>query len=195
MARPRNDAEGKAAKERMEDAFWAMLAEMPYQEMTMSRLAKRAGVNHNTFYYHFASLDDMAIELLERNLDEYLPIQIMAGFMQSDFDIAQIFAKPGMGLRFERVCLVAGPHGASWMVESLKAAVVDLWLSMANLKAEDLSEQERMELAFVLGGIISVLGSGLVHSPIGSFAAVAEGPLGHAAFETMQRILEGHASA
>ena len=47
----------------------------------------------------------------------------------------------------------------------------------------------------VLGGIISVLGSGLVHSPIGSFAAVAEGPLGHAAFETMQRILEGHASA
>ena len=42
--------------------FQEMLAEMPFDKITVSALVKRAGVSPNTFYYHYqdiyALLDD-----------------------------------------------------------------------------------------------------------------------------------------
>ncbi len=55
MARPKRVEGEKAARERMEDAFWNMLSEMPYHEMTGKELRGRAGVSHNTFYYYYIS--------------------------------------------------------------------------------------------------------------------------------------------
>ena len=45
MARPRKDQEGPTAVERMEEAFWEILAEKPYAQITVSEIAKRAQVN------------------------------------------------------------------------------------------------------------------------------------------------------
>ena len=56
MARPRKDQEGPTAVERMEEAFWEILAEKPYAQITVSEIAKRAQVNKNAFYYHFDGL-------------------------------------------------------------------------------------------------------------------------------------------
>ena len=52
MARPRKDQEGPTAVERMEEAFWEILAEKPYAQITVGEIAKRAQVNKNAFYYH-----------------------------------------------------------------------------------------------------------------------------------------------
>ena len=45
MARPRKDQEGPTAVERMEEAFWEILAEKPYAQITVGEIAKRAQVN------------------------------------------------------------------------------------------------------------------------------------------------------
>ena len=42
MARPRKDQVGPTAVERMEEAFWEILAEKPYAQITVGEIAKRA---------------------------------------------------------------------------------------------------------------------------------------------------------
>ncbi len=69
MARPRRIEGRKTALERMEDAFWDMLAEMPYHQMTGRELRARAGVSHNTFYYYFASKEELMEAMVARTID------------------------------------------------------------------------------------------------------------------------------
>ena len=60
MARPRKDQEGPTAVERMEEAFWEILAEKPYAQITVGEIAKRAQVNKNAFDYHFDGVGALA---------------------------------------------------------------------------------------------------------------------------------------
>ena len=68
MARPRKDQEGPTAVERMEEAFWEILAEKPYAQITVGEIAKRAQVNKNAFYYHFDGLGALAAQALDSML-------------------------------------------------------------------------------------------------------------------------------
>ena len=60
MARPKRDPDKKPAFERIEDAFWDILSEKPFDKITISELSKRAGVNHNLLYFYFDGIEDMA---------------------------------------------------------------------------------------------------------------------------------------
>lgn len=59
MGRPRKEEEGKARQALM-DAFWELLAEDDYAQLSIRALSNRAHVNHNTFYRYFESIDDLA---------------------------------------------------------------------------------------------------------------------------------------
>ena len=48
------------AKERLENAFWELLADRDYRKITVTDVVREAGVNRNSFYYHFSSLPELA---------------------------------------------------------------------------------------------------------------------------------------
>lgn len=74
------EKEGRpSAWDRMIEAFWKLLDEMPYSDITLMALIRRAGVNHNTFYYHFKNMASLAEAALENNLVEELPNLIISG--------------------------------------------------------------------------------------------------------------------
>ena len=60
MPRPRHDSEVLPAKERLENAFWELLADRDYRKITVTDVVREAGVNRNSFYYHFSSLPELA---------------------------------------------------------------------------------------------------------------------------------------
>ena len=62
MPRPRHDSEVLPAKERLENAFWELLADRDYRKITVTDVVREAGVNRNSFYYHFSSLPDWPIQ-------------------------------------------------------------------------------------------------------------------------------------
>lgn len=111
MGRPGRDQ--PAAVERMEVAFWDLLEEMPYKSLTIGALARRAGLNHNSVYYHFSSLDDLAREMIERNLIPGLPGRILAGFDDHPQELLNN-PDPDIQRRVARACLLVGPHGTTW---------------------------------------------------------------------------------
>lgn len=60
MPRPRRDSEILPAKERLENAFWTLLADRPFGKITVTDVVHEARVNRNSFYYHFSGLPELA---------------------------------------------------------------------------------------------------------------------------------------
>lgn len=77
MARPRKDAEGPGARERIVEAFWQLIAHEPYAAITIRGLCAAAQVNPNTFYRYFTCMDDLAKQAFDENLAEGFPHLLM----------------------------------------------------------------------------------------------------------------------
>ena len=187
MARPRRDSGETPAIDRLETAFWEMLAETPYKDLTITSLSRRAKVNHNTFYYYFGSLDDMATEMIERNLVAELPAQILAN-SQVTTEATQFIADPDLQLRFQRVCLLVGPHSATWIVDKLEQAVIGLWLQAFGIDRSDLSKDDELKIVFIFGGLLRVLGQYGTSDPT-PFQGLTSSGLGAAALATLHEIV------
>lgn len=71
MPRPRTTAPGLSARERIEEVFWQLLEELPYGQISIKKLADRAGVNHKTIYYYYENIDALAKNLFQETISTY----------------------------------------------------------------------------------------------------------------------------
>lgn len=128
MARPRKDQEGPTAVERMEEAFWEILAEKPYAQITVGEIAKRAQVNKNAFYYHFDGLGALAAQALDSMLPrEMARMLLMNGGPSKGIDEIEanaLLRNPDLKKRIDRALLVVGKNGSSELVATLKNLVM-----------------------------------------------------------------------
>ena len=61
MPRPRKDSEILSATERLENAFLGSCSQTTkYRKITVTEVVREAHVNRNSFYYHYASLPELA---------------------------------------------------------------------------------------------------------------------------------------
>lgn len=58
-------------KEAVQKVFKEMIFEIPYEKITVKVIAERAGINRNTFYLHYNSVDDVLKEIQNKYSDEY----------------------------------------------------------------------------------------------------------------------------
>lgn len=156
MARPRNDGSPSAAT-RLESAFFDQLETRPFPEITVSALVRAAGVNRNSFYYHYADLDDLARSAVAHQLVPEIPRLIAGGFgIESDQVEEALLAAVG-DERLRHMLAVAGQNSTTELREMLKDAVLDLWLDAFQLERDDLDDHETATVRFTLGGMIEVL--------------------------------------
>ena len=125
MARPCKDSDDPSAKERMMQAFWEVLEEKPYAQMTVSDIARAANVRRNTFYYHYANVGELA----EQAIRQYIPLAVQnINVMRSggpDSHFPPLFPPDAQG----KIALIAGPHGAMDLLNIVKNIAWDLWVS------------------------------------------------------------------
>lgn len=188
MARPKRVEGEKAARERMEDAFWNMLSEMPYHEMTGKELRGRAGVSHNTFYYYYESLDDMARKMFEGLNIAQGPLTVLAVMQRGGAPAEVVEAIPDFPERYRRVRLLAG-SGSPMIMGMLRDAVTVAWLDAAGLREEDLTPEDRIDLGFAFGGAIALLGSGAIDDPA-ALAGFSEREVGAGVLAKMQGLAQ-----
>ncbi len=66
-------------------AFFELVLEKNYNEISITELTERAGINRKTFYLHFSSLDDFVAEIEEEIVSDILD---HIGKNAEDFDLA-----------------------------------------------------------------------------------------------------------
>ncbi len=158
MARPRKDQAGPSAVERIRQAFWGLLEERPYQSITVKQLTQRAGVNPNTFYYHFENIDDMTVRFLEENIPTRLIDVVVEASLGGLLDLSSVENAPRIEEHYRRARMVMrsglfGVHAAS------RSHVVGYWLEQIGVSAEGLSSADRARVNFIWGGITSLVAS------------------------------------
>ena len=136
MPRPRKDSEILSATERLENAFWELLADHEYRKITVTEVVREAHVNRNSFYYHYASLPELAEWRRQCSLVMNDPVQRQ---------------------RLDRLALLAGSHSSPELIESLKDFGRLMIINDLQLDADNLDLKTDLMLDFTVGGILAVL--------------------------------------
>lgn len=156
MARPRKNATG--ARDRIETTFWEMLAEKPLSEITVGTLSKRAGVNHNTFYYHFRSLEDLGCRAIDR-LAADAPIEIaLDTFLNHGITARELLEKTPSALPTAARASLVAHSGSTALVAHLRTAVRNRWLTVLGVAPGASNPELEFLLTFLIGGMLTTLG-------------------------------------
>lgn len=62
----KNDIRYLATQERIEEAFWGLLADRGFQKVTVRALSERSGINRGTFYLHAEDKYDLLSQVEDR---------------------------------------------------------------------------------------------------------------------------------
>ena len=121
MPRPRHDSELLPAKERMRNAFWALLEDREYRKITVTDIVHEAQVNRNSFYYHYGSLSELADDAILQEVENTSIAQLVDettddhGIPSMDDDAVREHwhKRISAAIKLLRTPHTAQPHGAS----------------------------------------------------------------------------------
>lgn len=174
--RPRKDGSTRPATERLIDAFMELLAEKPLSELTVSTVCRRAGVNRNSFYYHYSDLMDLAEDAIESILDPRVPQMLLTMGTANDAVTDAITADPHWQRRVAKMRALLGPHSTKELTELVRSHVIGFWCDIFGITPEHLNDSERLVLRYVSAGMLDVIGHLEDYSHLGDIRDL----LGHA---------------
>ena len=158
MPRPKQNDPAPTARDRMAQAFWKLMEHMPYDKISVRQIVRLAHVNHNTFYYHFSSIDDMATQLIEDTACEALVPYFLTNRAFSPNLPEGLSLPADIEARFHHMGILV-KNGNAFITDQVKSLFIKHWLEAAGRKIEDLSKGERLQLEFIIGGMLAVRGS------------------------------------
>ncbi|RSX54051.1 AcrR family transcriptional regulator [Bifidobacterium goeldii] len=162
MARPR--AEEPSAPQKMQDAFWRLLEEKPYAQITISDITRESGLNRSAFYYHYGNIPELADDAIAAIYEEPGITDFITHIIRQDQGIDSIrdfalacLSSPQRVRSIHRLSHIAGPHGSAGLAAQLKTHVVEIWLAALDRDPDTLNPGQRMLLEFASSGMLGVL--------------------------------------
>ena len=190
MARPKASQEGPSARERIVLAFWDLLAERPFEQITVNSIAQAAQVNRNTFYYHFENMEALAREAVEAMIPSKFVGALIAGVSAGHIDTRQIAEAGVTQQQYERVRLMVNSR-SGWLFSFTRERVLAMWLERLQLDPATFTARDWCRINFVWNGMLGFLGT----EQIGSFeeyCAALDSGIADAAASLVHAILVEH---
>ena len=187
MARPKRDDQERTARERIEDAYWELLAQMPFEDITIRALASTAGVNHNLIYYYYENLQDLAKHALGNVASKELIATALFALRTGAFQPDYFLQNTEVMSRFRKLLLYARGDSA-FLARLLQDLLKDYWLQQMGRSEESLSPEEQVDLRFILAGLCSLLADETLLASPETILSIWERDLGKGIFETLAKI-------
>ena len=86
MAEKGMNRNAQRSRRLLKEAFMELLAEKPYESITVSDVARKADLNRGTFYAHFDNVDDLMRSVMADTADtisEFLSQAVESGFLRT----------------------------------------------------------------------------------------------------------------
>lgn len=172
MPRPRHDSELLPAKERMRNAFWALLEDREYRKITVTDIVHEAQVNRNSFYYHYGSLSELADDAILQEVENTSIAQLVDettddhGIPSMDDDavrehwhkrISAAINSSEHRTRLNHMALLAGPHSSPELMDSLRDFTRMTLFTALKLDESDMTLRSDLYIDFAVGGILTIL--------------------------------------
>ncbi|KAB7786556.1 TetR/AcrR family transcriptional regulator [Bifidobacterium cebidarum] len=162
MARPKTSEH--SAPEKMQEAFWQLLEQKPYAQITISDVTRASGLNRSAFYYHYGNIPELADDAIAAIYEQPDITEFIAHIIRQDEPTEGIRAyalqsiqMPQRLIAIHRLSLIAGPHGSTGLATQLKAHVVEIWLATLGCDPDTLNPGQRILLEFASSGMLGLL--------------------------------------
>lgn len=191
MGRPKKDQNGASARERIEQAFWDLLEKTPYRRLSVRAISERAQVNHNTFYYYFESIDDLAAQVIDENIPRESISMIVAALDGSFFDVRQLRESVVTEKRWKRFRLMLR-NGDSELRHAIRNKLMVTFAQAFGMNPDEIESTDRAKIDFVFGGISALASSDEITTPEEYLDQLADGIV-EAVIPLLRHIIERHA--
>lgn len=144
----------------MENSFWKLLSERDYGKVTVTDIVDLAGVNRNSFYYHYCKLDNLAesaikhsVQSINNSMPEFTanPSRAWNGI------VMQLLGVPSSRTNIDRLALTVGPHTSPALIQTVHDALREGFMQWQHLDPE-MSATQDVLLEFSIGGLMAILG-------------------------------------
>lgn len=190
MARPIYNTNQKTAKERIKDTFWDMLSKMQYGHITVKELSKRAAINPNTFYYHYETMDELAIDAFEEDKLTEIPDIIFKGIVSgSQIQLLNSIKNIMLNDRWKRLRYFTRDD-SPFLRHHFIHTVEEYWLSIIGISKEELTDDERLDFEFILYGVVTMLGNHLDEQDFNYLISFPNRALGHGIIQTLKNLIK-----
>lgn len=189
MARPRKDAEGVCARQRIIDAFWQLLQDRPIHEIVVGAVADTACCNRGTFYYYFPDMDALAASAIREELfvDDALA-RAMSGILAGGD--AKALMRSLSPRRIRRISLVMRAGATRTVEVAVREAVHARWRELLCDEGDDLAPAATFAIQFMVGGLLGYFSYMLNADgaiPLDADARAYLGQVAHATIEAVAR--------
>lgn len=189
MARPVYLNEQSTAKSRLKAAFWELLSEMNYSHITVKKLTSKAGVNPNTFYYHYDTMDSLARDAFDDEKLYEIPSIISEMLVQNKtLLLGEALEYLIIEERWKKLRLFV-TSDSMLLQQHLYNTLESFWLSLIGTDKEDLSKADFMDLTFMLHGAISIIKMQTEKFDFDFIRSLPERPLGRGIMQTLERLM------
>ena len=145
--------------QRLYDAFWSLLEEKPYAQISVSELLARAGVSRGDFYYHYKNLVDLAKCAVEDEAKSWDDLtSLFLNFNENNMEVAtdQIYYYLSSicrqnSLKAKRLSTLISPHGSLYLVECFREGFKDYIAKYRNLDVEKFTDMQKILFEGVVG--------------------------------------------
>lgn len=155
MGRPRKE-EGEKAVDLLECTFFQQLANTPFEKLTVSSIAKAAGVNRNSFYYHYTDINDLALSAVNNLLLSDIPRLVASGIGPGSKELDIVLRGAVQQGNYRKMMTIIGPNSTAELRGILKHSISELWLRAFGLEPKDLNAEEAATVSFTIAGALEL---------------------------------------
>lgn len=161
MARPKAAEQPATAK--MQNAFWELLEEKPYDKITVSDVTRASGLNRTAFYYHYANIAELADDAIASIYEDTELVEFITRLIQKPDDINpyreyhRFIDIPQYQHSVHKVSLITGPHGSTALAKQLRNFIIDIWTTLIGVDRQRLNPGQQLIVDFASNGILGVL--------------------------------------
>ena len=127
---------------------------LTYSDLTVADICRDAGLNKNSFYYHFSNLDDMAISLIRSSSDDRFAMFVLRSATEEDISMPEDIHRSE---QYRHICLIAGENSSPWLAAALRESVINVWFRILGYDDADIPRSLYIASVFAVNGILAVL--------------------------------------
>lgn len=188
MARPKKADRDEMATVKIENAFWSLLETERYSDITVLRVSQEAGINRNSFYYHYKDIDDLAYKAFMNNANNEVSRTLVSALLSS-FQEGQAAPVIDMSIlpHSKRIMLCARSD-SPYLNQLVDDLLKTVWFESMSIREELLTEEEKVQVRFISAGLVAVLGSREIKDDPLLMSKLSQTEIGKAIIITMKNI-------
>ena len=188
MARPRKTDRDEMATVKIENAFWSLLETERYSDITVLRVSQEAGINRNSFYYHYRDIDDLAQKAFMNNADNEVSKTLVSALLSAFQEGKTALVFDLSILPYSKRIMLCARSDSPYLNQLVNNLLKTVWFDSLSIKEELMSEDEMLQSRFISAGLVSVLGSQEIKNNPLAMSTLSQTEIGKVIIATMKNI-------